>query len=689
MDRPERAARVGVDVGGTFTDLVALRAGRLFSAKVRSVPRDQSLAVMLAIDSSGVPADEIALVAHGTTVATNALLERRGARTALVTTEGFRDVIEIGRQDRAALYDLTATRPQALVPRELRFTVRERVGPRGVRSELDEASLQELIEKLRQVEIDAVAVCLLFSFAHPEHERRVSAAIREALPGLYVASSSEVLPEFREYERFATTAANAYLGPVLTSYLDRLDERLRALGIPPPVVMQSSGGVADLTGAAKRASTCVLSGPAAGVVAAAWVAGESGFSDLLTFDMGGTSTDVSLVLGGEVQLTTGSVVAGVPIKHPMVDVHTVSAGGGSIAWVDSGHALRVGPRSAGGDPGPVCYGLGGAEVTVTDADLVLGYLRDGARLGGEIVLSKALAEDALTRLAAELGLDSVAAAAGVTVVAEAEMSRALRVISIERGIDPRDLTLVAFGGAGGVHACSLAEELGVATVVFPRAGGVLSALGLAVCDLRRDDVRAFFAPLDDLAAAEVERVFDELEQAARNDLPEAVCRRFADVRYAGQSFELTVPVTLLESLAPSFHAAHLQRYGYELSDLSVAELVAVRVSAVTSIPRPSLGAPATPPDGSAGRVAAGPTGGSRAAYFDRSWLETTVFDISDLQLGDRLTGPAIVELPEATCVVRPGWTAILDRNGALVMTHPHWDAVGTREALAAPGAAAR
>ncbi len=651
---------MGIDVGGTFTDLVAVRDGRLIAAKVRSTPQDQSLGVMAALEASGLAPSEVAAIAHGTTVSTNALLERRGARTALVTTDGFRDVIEIGRQNRPALYDLTLAPPEPLVPRELRFTVAERVGPEGVLLELDGESVRRAVEEIAAAKVEAVAVCLLFSFVHPDHEQQIRAALLEALPDVPVSLSSEVLPEFREYERFATTTADAYLAPGLAAYLRRLGERLDAAGLPQPVVMQSSGGVTDLETAAGLASSCVLSGPAAGVVAAAFVAGESGFSELLTFDMGGTSTDVSVVLQGEVQTTTGAVVAGIPIKHPLVDVHTVSAGGGSVAWLDSGGALRVGPRSAGAAPGPACYRNGGLEVTVTDADLFLGCLRDGQTLGGEVVLSRPLAERALNELAGALSLAPVDAAAGVVAVAEAEMIRALRVITVERGIDPRELTLVAFGGAGGMHACSLAEELRVDRILFPRAGGVLSALGLAVSDLRRDYVAPLFGEPETLARDALEAAFAALERRAAADLPAPVAlRRFADARFKGQSFELTIPVTDLSQLTGAFRATHQARYGYELPDTPV-ELVAIRVAGTSAVPKPKLG-------GAARRSGDKPEPEQRRAYFNGEWCDTEVFASEHLASGDSFAGPAVVEFPEATCVVRPGWTATLDPTGALVL----------------------
>jgi N-methylhydantoinase A len=412
MSAEQRRIRLGVDVGGTFTDLVALVDDELVTAKVPSTPRDQAQGVVRSVEAATVEPQAVASFAHGSTVATNALLERRGARIGLVTTDGFRDVLEIGRQNRPALYDLTADRPPSLVPRELRFTVVERMSHDGVVTPLDEDGLRRVVDALRDADVEAVAVCLLFAFLHPEHEQRVGQALQDALGGVHVALSSEVLPEFREYERFATTVVDTYLTPKLAAYLNSLAMRMRELGLPDPLVMQSSGGVIEIATAAAHAARCVLSGPAGGVVGAAYVARLSGDQDLLTFDMGGTSTDVAPVLDGNVQTTTESVIAGVPIRLPMVDVHSVSAGGGSIAWVDDGGALRVGPHSAGADPGPAAYGAGGEEPTVTDANLWLGYLADGAELGGQVRLRRDLAERALARVAERLNLDTHETARG-------------------------------------------------------------------------------------------------------------------------------------------------------------------------------------------------------------------------------------------------------------------------------------
>src|SRR5919197_346578 len=596
----QRGARLGVDVGGTFTDLVALVDGRLVTGKVPSTPRDQSEGVMSSLRAAGV--EEAAAFAHGMTVATNALLERRGARTGLVTTAGFRDVIEIGRQDRPALYALAERRPEPLVPRELRFCVRERMGPDGELQPLDDGTVREAIEGLREAEVEAVAVCLLFAFLHPEHERAVGEAVREALDAVHVSLSSEVLPEFREYERFSTTVADAYLAPRLAAYVAR----------------------------------------------------ASGYEDVLTFDMGGTSTDVAPVLGGEASTTTESVVAGVPIKLPMVDVHSVSAGGGSIAWADPGGALRVGPRSAGAEPGPAAYGAGGEDATVTDANLVLGYLEDGVELGREIVLQRGLAEAALARVGERLGLDPLETALGVVRVANAEMTRALRVISVERGLDPRDFALVALGGAGAMHACALADELGMRTLVVPKAAGVLSALGLAISDVRRDYVEALLGEPD---AARPEDAFGDLEARASEDLYEPKLARAADLRYRGQSFELTVDAGDLEALEARFHEAHEQRYGYRMEEEPV-ELVNARVVATVAVDKPALKEQPSESDGRAGR---------RRASFEGEWVEVDGFDRTRMGAGSEVSGPALVEFPEATCVVAAGWAGRVDEAGSLVL----------------------
>ena len=650
--------RLGVDVGGTFTDLVALSEGKLVTAKVPSTPQDQSAGVMNSIETSEIEPGVVDALAHGMTVATNALLERRGARTALVTTEGFRDVIEIARQSRPSLYDLSQDRPPPLVPRELRFTVKERMGPEAEITGLDEESLNEIVSSIKESEVEAVAVCLLFAFMHPEHEERVGEALRKELPEVHVSLSSEVLPEFREYERFSTTAADAYLAPRLAAYLKNLAGKAEEVGVPSPLIMQSSGGVVGIDDAIGDAAGCLLSGPAGGVVGAAYVGDLGGYQNLLTFDMGGTSTDVATIIDGEAQTTTETVVAGLPIKLPMVDIHTVSAGGGSIAWADAGGALRVGPHSAGAEPGPAAYGQGGEEPTVTDANLFLGYLADEATLGGEVMLQRELSEKSLASLGEKLGLDAQEAALGIVRVANAEMVRALRVISVERGLDPRAFALLAFGGAGGMHACSLAEELGMETVLVPRAGGVLSALGLAISDLRHDYVNPYLVSFENVVEGEFEKKFENMESSAAEDLEDPEYYRRADLRYRGQSFELTVEADSLEKLEEGFHAAHEQRYGYRMDDESV-ELVNLRLIATVPVEKPELDEPT--PEGEEAES------GTRQANFDGEWQEVPVLDRERMGKGSEVSGPAIVEFKESTCVVRPGWRGAVDGVGTLVL----------------------
>lgn len=649
--------RLGVDVGGTFTDLVAIQDDTLVTAKVPST-RDQSVGVLAAVETSLVDAAAVRVFCHGTTVATNALLERRGARTALVATEGFRDVLEIGRQNRPSLYDLARDRPPPLVPRELRFTLRERMGPSGVVIPLDDDDLARVVALLARAGVEAVAVCLLFGFLHPEHERRVGAAIRQALPGVPVSLSCELLPEFREYERTATVTADAYLAPRVSAYLRRLEARVRECGLPQPLVMQSAGGVAAIGVAAAQPARVVLSGPVGGVVGASYVAGLSGYHDLLTFDMGGTSTDVALVVGGVVQTTTESELAGVPLKLPAVDVHSVSAGGGSVAWVDEGGALRVGPRSAGADPGPAAYGRGGDEPTVTDADLVLGVLRDASTLGGEITLSADRAVQALQGLGNHLEFTVERAAVGVVRVAEAEMVRALRVMSVERGLDPRGFALVAFGGAGGMHACALAEELGMPTVLIPRASGVLSALGLAISDVRRDYAAPLFGSVDALSPVRLNEAWDGLAERARADLGRPHVERSADLRYRGQSYELTVSGSTPGALADAFHAAHERRYGHR--DDEIVEIVNVRLVARVPGGKPDIVEPDPP--------AAEARTGHRSVLLEGARIRADFFDRNLMGRGSTVTGPAVVEFSESTCLVRPGWTGVVDGVGTLVLT---------------------
>jgi N-methylhydantoinase A/oxoprolinase/acetone carboxylase beta subunit len=516
---------LGVDVGGTFTDAVVFDGDRLFTAKAPSTPADQSRGVLEAIQAAlaeaGARAGAVEVFAHGMTVGTNALLEQRGARTALVATKGFADLLEIARQNRPQLYHLCAPTPEPLIDPEDRIEAGERLGPDGVVEALDEDELERIVAAAEEIGAESIAICLLFSYLDPEHERAIATRLREALTDVHVSASHEVLPQFREYERCSTTVIDAYLSPLLDRYLARLGEAAGEHGLPEPTVMMSSGGVAPAHEAARAGAWSVLSGPAGGAVGAGLLARLSGDGNALGFDMGGTSCDVCVVEEGHVRRTDSREIGGRIIQLPMVDVHTVGAGGGSIGWRDHGGALRVGPHSAGAEPGPACYGRGGTEPTVTDANLVLGHLDPGEPLAGGVELDADAAHEAVGRLADELGLSTEDCAAGIVRVANAEMVRAMRVMTVERGVDPRDFALLAFGGAGPLHAAAMADELGMRKILIPRASGVLSALGLAAADRRRDHAHTVFLHGDDLTA----------DALAVEDGDAAY-----DVRYRGQSF---------------------------------------------------------------------------------------------------------------------------------------------------------
>jgi N-methylhydantoinase A len=638
---------LGVDVGGTFTDAALLAGDRLVTGKAPSTPKDQSEGVMRAVeealDRAGAEASQVERFVHGMTVGTNALLEGKVARTALLATEGFTDLEELGRQSRPELYRLCAANPPPLVPDELRVAVPERAGPDGVLRKLDEDALREA---LGEVEIESAAVCLLWGFRHPDHERRVAELVREAHPDAHVSTSHETARVFREYERCATTVVDAALSPLLRGYLARLSERVREAGLPPPEVMLSSGGTAAAETAAAHGSWTVLSGPAGGAVGSARVAELTGVGDAVGLDMGGTSCDVSLALGGGAAVTGSREVGGRALALPMVDVHTVGAGGGSIAWRDAGGALRVGPESAGAEPGPACYGRGGERPTVTDANLVLGYLSADSPLAGDVRLDRGAAERAVGDLGSELGISLEEAAAGIARVASAEMAQAVRVVTVERGIDPRDLALVAFGGAGPLHAAAIAEELAMSRVVAPNPSGVLSALGLVVSERRRDLVESVLLSGDDLSTEAIANVVERLAASGRQELEDedAEVRATYDLRYAGQAFELSVPGPLEpdpDELRRSFDQAHSERYGYEDPEAEL-ELVTVRVA----VALPGAEPLPTEPEPARGRE-------TRTARFGDEELETAVLGQGEAEMD----GPAVFELPGATLVVPPGWHA--------------------------------
>ena len=657
---------IGVDVGGTFTDAVLALDGRLVTAKAPTTPADQSEGVMAAIkaalEKADAPADRVEDFSHGMTVATNALLEGHGARTAFVATEGFTALVALGRQDRPQLYRLCAARPAPLTPVQRRFGAAERMTPDGPLTELSDDAARELVEEIARAEPEAVAVTLLHSYRHPQHEQALGRALTERLPDVHVSLSHEVVGTFREFERAATTEIDAALSPLLARYLRRLVERTRDAGIPEPAIMQSNGGLIDIEAAAGHASWTVLSGPAGGAAGAAFVARKSGTENALCLDMGGTSCDVCVVDGGRVQERSSGEVAGRPLALPMLAVHTVGAGGGSIAWRDAGGALRVGPRSAGADPGPACYGRGGTEPTVTDANLVLGYLSPDAPLGGDVELDRDAAETAVKRLADDLDLDLLGCAEGIRRVAGAEMLRALRVVTVQRGIDPRRYALMAFGGAGGLHAAQIADELGIDTILSPRASGVLAALGLVVSPRRRDVQRSVLLGGDELTAPAIAQTVSELGERAREAMhePAAELQATYELRYRGQSFELAIGAgteATPEELRDAFESEHEERYGYRDEEQEL-ELVTVRVTATAAGVEVEL------------------AGSDEQAEVDRARREATLDgERIDLEVlrgvpapGTRADGPAVVELPESTLLVPPGWTAEVDGTGTIKMT---------------------
>jgi 5-oxoprolinase (ATP-hydrolysing) len=651
---------LGVDVGGTFTDAVLFDGEALHTAKAPTTPGEESVGTMAAIEEvlrrGGASASDVETFSHGMTVGTNALLEERGARTALVATRGFADLLEIGRQDRPDLYRLCAPKPAPLVDPELRFEAAERIGPNGTIEPLTDEEPERLAQALRESGAESVAICLLFSYMDPAHERRIAEHLRRELPGVHVSASHEVLPRFREYERGSTTAIDAYLSPLLGRYLGRLGDAAADAGLPRPLVMRSSGGVAAADEAARAGAWSVLSGPAGGAVGASLLARISGDGNALGFDMGGTSCDVCVVEDGEVRRTDSRTIGGRVIQLPMVDVHTVGAGGGSIGWRDPGGRLRVGPRSAGADPGPACYGRGGIEPTVTDANLLLGYLAADSRLAGGVALDEDAARAAIGRLATSLGLGELETAEGIVRVANQEMVRALRVVTVERGIDPRRFALLPFGGAGPMHAAAIAAELGVERILCPRAGGVLSALGLCASDRRRDTAHTVMLSREQLTAKRIAGEVGALIAQEDHDLTGAEPEVAYGMRYRGQAFELAIPGPVdpdPADLAERFAAAHEERYGYRDPEGEV-ELVDVRLAMVIPGPHPQ---PVASPEG---RL----TESARPAHFDGKWLDTRVLR-GEPPAGAGAEGPAIFELPEATFVLPPGWRAEVDDHGTI------------------------
>ncbi len=624
---------IGIDVGGTFTDLVSvsLDDGRVTAGKALSTPHDQSVGVENALKAHA-PGDGsvVTRVVHGTTVVTNMLLERKGAKVVLCATEGATDLLTLRRQERAALYDLRAQHPAPLVDASCVVAVGERIAPEGITRSLGDDECERVADAVAALGPDIVAVSLLHAYADPSHERRLAAVMAQRLPAVDVVTSSDILPEIREYERTATTVCEAYARPGVARYLERLGSRLHALGLPAPGVVGSNGGMRDASEAARHAASLALSGPAGGVAGAALTARLAGFERALTIDIGGTSADVGLILGGEPLVEAGGSVAGVPIALPRVLVETVSAGGGSLGWIDEGGALRVGPRSAGAVPGPVAFGRGGTQATVTDAHVTLGNIR-AEHMGGEVQINPELARQAVARLADSLGAGVERTAHAMIATADAAMARALRRVSVERGIDPRSCVLVAFGGGGPLHACGLAERLGMSQVLVPPHAGVLSALGLAVAPERRVALASVMRLAADLDADALEQRALAVRDAAGGDGAPAWIAR---MRYRGQGHELEIPFAPGDdgrSLSARFSAAHDARYGFTLG--AASEIVSLRCTRSTDAPNVVLA-----------------RRGPNEFRTDNMRDDGGALDVT-------LQGPAVVTLPDATLLVAQGWSA--------------------------------
>lgn len=673
---------IGVDVGGTFTDFAASNAetGQRHIHKRPSTPDDPSRAIIEGLaellEKAGIRGDQVERLAHGTTVATNALLQRKGAQVGLVTTRGFRDLVEIGRQVRPRIYDLQEDAPPPLVRRDFRFEIRERIGPGGETVEpLSDADIQDLVDRLKANEtIRSVAVCLLFSFINPEHEARIAARIRDELPHLFVSTSSGVQPEFREYERFSTTLINAFLQPEVSRYMERLRAAIGRIAPRAKLgIFQSSGGLMQVERAAEFPVRTALSGPAAGAVGAAAAGTRSGIGNLITLDMGGTSTDVCLIRGGRTARVNVREIAGFRIRLPMVDIHTVGAGGGSIARIAPDGLMKVGPESAGAVPGPACYGQGGTEPTVSDANVVLGRLPTSLA-GGGLTLDRGRAQDAVARIAEALGISTIRAALGIVGIVNSNMTRAIRAVSTEKGHDPRDFTLMPFGGAGGLHAVEVAASLGIRRIVVPPAPGILCAEGLIEAELQEDFVITCRAPLDAAGAglrealAEISRRADAwlADDAADGANPRKIVT--LDMRYIGQNYEL--PVTVgetadtpvlpdVDDLKERFFEEHLRSYGHVDREAPV-EIMNVRLKAVADLTRADeVQAAAAGP--------AGPVSHHDVWFSEDAPVATAVYRRSSLAAGSVLHGPAIITQLDATTVVPPNTRVTVDAAMSMIL----------------------
>lgn len=675
---------IGVDIGGTFTDVVLLRDGAsLAHTKVPSTPRDHVAGVRRGIEkilaATGTPAAEVSRLVHGSTVATNAFLERKGSLTGVLMTSGFEDTLEIGRTQRRRMYDLLLepVAPGFLARRRHRFGITERVAADGsVVTPLDEADVRAAARALRDAGVEAVAVCYLFSFLNPEHELRTRTILQEEAPELHVSLSCEIDPQFREYERVLVTTLDAYLRAAVEGYVGRLEGMLTDLGASAPLqIMQSRGGIQNAQAATRRPVSMLLSGLAAGVIGGKFAAQRAGFQNVITLDIGGTSCDVALVEEGKPLIAGHGAIGGYPVRLQLVDVSTIGAGGGSIAWIDEGGGLRVGPQSAGAEPGPACYGRGGQDATVTDASVVLGYVNPARFAGGELDLDPEAAEAAVARVAERLGIGTTQAAAGIHTILNARMADEIRLVSVQRGYDPRDFGLVALGGGGPVHGAALTAELGLARMIVPEAPGVLSAFGLLVSDVELEQVATLSGRVAQIDEDEIARALAELEEQGAERMhadgappDQVLVRRIADVRYAGQSYELSVPMPsngagpLIPAVAGAFHDLHERVYGHSDRGAPI-EIVAVRTVHSLPVDEPTLAPPAGSGTVSDALIEV------RPAWFEAAggYVDTPRYERAALPVGAELEGPAVLEQTDTTVVVHPGQRARVDASGAVVV----------------------
>ncbi len=651
--------KIGIDIGGTFTDFVFFDKGQVWTHKVFSTPKNPAIGVLQGLREAIGLEDGFEIV-HGSTVATNALLERKGAKVALITTKGFEDVLEIGRQERMKLYDLFIDRPSPLVPSNLRFGVSERVDYKGkVLTLLDEEGVMKALEGISREKVESIAICLLFSYANPGHEERVMSLARGL--DLPISVSHRILPEYREYERCATTVVNAYVSPLMEGYLEHLE---KAIGRGKLRIMQSNGGSISAATARHEAVHTILSGPAAGVVGGVHIGRMAGYRNVITFDMGGTSTDVSLC-EGEIKTTPESSIGGCPIRVPVIDIHTVGSGGGSLVYLDEGGALRVGPQSAGADPGPVCYGKG-EGITVTDANLVLGRIDHRHFLGGRMPLDVDRAHRAMEDFGIRVGIPPLQLAEGIVTVANSTMEKAIRVISVERGFDPREFSLVSFGGAGGLHACDLARALSIPRVIIPLNAGLLSAYGMLISDIIKDYSHSALIPTLRTSFKGLKQAFQPLIERGRLEMldegipEERISYHLSmDMRYVGQSYE--IPVPFQHDYEAQFHVLHHRAYGYSNPE-KATEVVNLRLRVIGETEKPSLPQVEDSDDSKMALF------GEKEVYYKGDWLRVKIFDRQGLKATNTLLGPAIVVEPSATTFLPPDYQGVIDKYGNIIIS---------------------